>query len=124
MEETWNTDKKIFFLGEWCKQIHRKAFWNKLNSKTQTYHWNNREKLKKDYNYSKSLYNNLISELTKNLNFYHKVNYSSRYWKIVLGPWLLSFIQVVLERYENIEQLEGDENEYETIILKIDKNML
>jgi putative transferase (TIGR04331 family) len=124
LEETWNTDKKIFFLGEWCKQIHRKAFWNKLNSKTQTYHWNNREKLKKDYNYSKSLYNNLISELTKNLNFYHKVNYSSRYWKIVLGPWLLSFIQVVLERYENIEQLEGDENEYETIILKIDKNIL
>jgi len=124
LEETWDTDKKIFFLGEWCKQIHRKTFWGKLNSTTQTYHWNDREKLKKDYNYSKRLYNDLINELTKNLNFYHKTSYSTRYWKIVLGPWLLSFIQLVLERYENIEQLKNDENEYETIILKIDKNIL
>ena len=103
LEETWDIDKRIFFLGEWCKQICRKPIWCKLNSTTQSYHWNNRKKLKKDYDYSKSLYNELINELTKNLNFYHKTSYSERYWKIVLGPWLLSFIQSVLERYENID---------------------
>ena len=124
LEETWDIDKRIFFLGEWCKQICRKPIWCKLNSTTQSYHWNNRKKLKKDYDYSKSLYNELINELTKNLNFYHKTSYSERYWKIVLGPWLLSFIQSVLERYENIDQLKNDGNKYETIILKIDKNIL
>ena len=124
LTDTWDISKKILFLGEWCKENHIKSTWKNLNSKTQSYHWNDREKLKNDYSYSKKLYEDLIYELAKNLNLYHKTNYSNRYWKIVMGPWLLSFMQAVLERYRNIEQLKNDKNEYETIVLEIDKNII
>ena len=124
LENTWETDKKIIFLGEWCKQPHKESSWKNLNFETQFYHWNDRDKLKYDYSYSKNLYNNLVEELSKGLNNYHNTNYSIRYWKIVLGLWLLSFIQLVLERYENIKQVTKNENKYETIILEIDKKIL
>ncbi|MDA9956158.1 hypothetical protein N9D06_01845, partial [Candidatus Pelagibacter sp.] len=124
LTDTWDISKKILFLGEWCKENHIKSTWENLNFKTQSYHWNDREKLKNDYSYSKKLYEDLINELAKNLNLYHKTNYSNRYWKIVMGPWLLSFMQAVLERYRNIEQLKNDKNEYETIVLEIDKNII
>jgi len=124
LKETWDTDKKILFLGEWCKENHTKSSWANLNSTTQTYRWNDRQKLKNDYSYSKKFYNDLIDELTNDLNFYHKTSYSKRYWKIILGPWLLSFLQAVLERYKNIEQLKSNKDEYETIILQIDQNIL
>ena len=124
LEESWDADKKILFLGEWCKQIHRKNSWSKLDSTTQSYYCNNKEKLKINFEYTKSLYDNLIDKLAKDLNFYHKTSYSNRYWKIVVGPWLRFFIPSVFERYQNIEQLKNNENSYETIILKIDKNVM
>ena len=88
LTETWDLDKKILFLGEWCKENNKKSSWRNLNSRTQAYHWNDRSNLKSDYNYSKSINETLIIELTQDLNFYHKTNNSSRYWKIILGPWL------------------------------------
>ncbi len=124
LEETWKKNKKIFFLGEWCKLLHRKPFWGKLVFDTQPYHWDDRNKLNLDYLYSKKLYSQLVDEIGKNLNYYHKISHGNRYWKIILGPWLLSFIQSILERYENIKHLKNDERKFETIILKIQKDII
>jgi len=124
LEETWETKKEIIFLGEWCKKISRENVWKNLNYKTQKYHWNDRTKLLKDYNYSKEFYEKIVKELSKDLNNYHKTNYSLRYWKIVLGPWLVSFIQALLEKYENIRNLLIHDNLYETIVLDIDPQIL
>ena len=99
LEKTWKKSKKILFLGEWCKQLNRKSHWDILNFKTFEYHWNDRKKLEQDYTYSKKLYSNIIIEIAKDLNNYHKISHTNRYWKILIGPWLLSFIQTTLERY-------------------------
>ena len=40
-----------------------------------------------------------------------------------MGPWLSSFIQLVLERYENLKQLDKNYN-LETVILDINKDLL
>ena len=124
LEETWKKNKEILFLGEWCKQLSRKPYWSKLSFKTVKYHWNNRNKLEEDYLYSKKLYQRLILELGENLNDYYKISHSNRYWKIIIGPWLLSFIQIILERYENLKQLKYYNEKFETIIIKINKNVV
>ena len=123
IEESWNVKSRHFFLGEWCKQLSRKPHWDKLSFKTAKYHWNNRNKLEEDYLYSKKLYQKLILELGENLNDYYKISHSNRYWKIIIGPWLLSFIQIILERYENLRQLKDYSEKFETIIIKINKNI-
>ena len=124
LEETWRKDVNILFLGEWCKKAHRESIWSKFNSETIPYHWNNRDKLNEDYLYSKKLYKTLINELSSCLNLYHGKNYSVRYWKIILGPWLFSFIQIILERYGNLKELISLKKNFQTIILDINQDLL
>ena len=40
----------------------------------------------------------LLPVVTKNLNTIHGVNYSQRYWHILLGPWLYHFCCIVYDR--------------------------
>ena len=83
-----------------------------------------RSKLKKDYEYIKILERKVLLELIKFLNDYHQKNYSERYWKILLCPWLLTLLQIILERYSNLKYFfeENKDEEIETIILNKEKN--
>lgn len=89
-ERTWPEDKKdpVIFLGEWCRLYNRKENWEKLDAEIQTYHWDDREKFLKDNKYLKVLYEKLLSDLSKKLNYIHSVNNKPRYWRILIGPWL------------------------------------
>jgi putative transferase (TIGR04331 family) len=100
-ELTWPTDKdeKILFLGEWCKCYSRKNYWNELDFKTVKYHWDDREKFYQDYRYIDGIYEMLLRDLSKHLNQFHEVNYPLRYWRIVIGPWLVVFIETLFDRW-------------------------
>tara|TARA_B110001452_G_scaffold176316_1_gene147870 strand:+ start:7160 stop:8926 length:1767 start_codon:yes stop_codon:yes gene_type:complete len=120
LEQTWKTPGQIIFLGHWCNRYNNTK---KLDDKKFTildYQWNDRQKLFKDYKYLKSLNDKLIKKLTNELNKYHGTNFSERYWKIIIGPWLITFIQIVFERYENLNNLFKTKKVDETIIAKID----
>ena len=43
---------------------------------------------KKDKNYLDKLNEILIDQLSQNLNYFHKVNFSKKYWRIIIGPWI------------------------------------
>jgi putative transferase (TIGR04331 family) len=103
IEETWPKNKSILFLGEWCKKFSRKEQWKKNDSEVLPYHWDNRAKLHADYLYLQDFYEKLLHELTDNLNQIHDTKYSVRYWRIVIGPWLGYFIQIVFERWSSTQ---------------------
>ena len=44
----WKTDGKILFLGEWCRLYRDKFAWSNLNAEILPYHWNDREKYRRD----------------------------------------------------------------------------
>lgn len=116
IQSTWKNSEKILFLGEWCKLHKNKHDWEKLDYVTQDYHWNNREILYKDYQYLQSLYKKVISACANSLNQFHEVNYSERYWKIFIGPWLFHFTEILFDRWQMIGSIEKDKIS-ETIIL-------
>jgi putative transferase (TIGR04331 family) len=101
-ERTWPEDKPILFLGEWCKRFSRKNSWIDLDSETLRYHWNDRKKLIEDYNFLKELHEVLLNELSTQLNRIHKKNYSTRYWRILIGPWLGYFTQALFDRWSTL----------------------
>ncbi|MCX6222368.1 MAG: LIC12162 family protein [Bacteroidia bacterium] len=103
LEETWKSDRPVLFLGEWCKLYNRKAVWENLDSEMMPYHWNDRKKLFNDYKYLQELYEELILELTEKLNKIHNVNHSIRYWRILIGPWLGYFVQMLFDRWSMID---------------------
>ena len=106
IEETWPKDKNepVLFLGEWCKLYNRKSIWRDLNANTEPYHWDDREKLHADYLYLQKLHEELTVELAVKLNEIHSVNHSIRYWKILIGPWLGYFTQMLFDRWFMLKQ--------------------
>jgi putative transferase (TIGR04331 family) len=100
----WKTDEPILFLGEWCRLYSQKHVWSELDYKVLPYHGANRLKAHQDYRYSQEVYERTLNELSQQLNDIHNVNYSVKYWRILLGFWLASFIQICLDRYRSISQ--------------------
>jgi putative transferase (TIGR04331 family) len=119
-ERTWKFDGQVIFLGEWCRIYNRKHIWSNMNGHTIPWQGSNRIKIKKDYIYLNSLYEKVLTNLTHELNNVHKTNHSLRYWRIIIGPWLLTYIGALWDRWESI-RLFGDSNvECETIVPNLD----
>jgi len=111
LEETWPEENiPVLFLGEWCRLYDRKAVWEARDAVVAPYHWDNREKLHQDYEYIQCLYEELLVELVEKLNTLHDVNHSVRYWRIIVGPWLSYFIQMLFDRWFMLRQVIHDHN--------------
>lgn len=116
LEQTWGTDETVLFLGEWCKRYSRKEQWQKRNHHTQLFHWADRSKLAKDHDYLKDCYERLLVWLTHELNRLHNVDHSLRYWRIVIGPWLITYIPVIWGRWEEIRRVTEKRKRIATVI--------
>jgi len=101
-QKFWKSDEPTLFLGEWCRIYSQKHVWSELKHEVLPYHGLDRDALYKDYKYATEIYERTLIELTDNLNALHGSNYSVRYWRIILGPWLINFIQILLDRYRSI----------------------
>jgi len=103
-ERTWPTDQPVLFLGEWCRLYKRRTVWEKLDIEMVPYHWDDRKKLYRDYLALQDLYEELLREISSKLNEIHDVDHSLRYWRILIGPWLGYFIQMLFDRWEMIQR--------------------
>jgi putative transferase (TIGR04331 family) len=101
-ERTWEFDRPVIFLGEWCKLYDRKSVWSQIDSMVMPVHWEDRSKLKRDHDYLKEFYEKVLTALSNTLNNLHGVGYSTEYWRIILGPWLLTYVAVVWDRWESV----------------------
>lgn len=103
LEDFWDTSKQVVFLGEWCRRYSRSASWAPLNAAVLPTPWNNREKLENFYNYVNEIYESLLEVLSRVLNEIHCLNYSKRYWRILIGTWLYYYICIIYEKYSLIK---------------------
>ena len=98
----WKQNEPIIFLGEWCRIYNQKSVWSHLKHEVLPYHGFNRDALYSDYKYSMDIYERLLVQLSESLNVLHGTEHSVRYWRIVLGPWLSHFVEILLDRYRSI----------------------
>jgi putative transferase (TIGR04331 family) len=103
LEETWDDDQPVLFLGEWCRLYSRKDRWSEMNAALLPFHWDDRDKLFSDYQYLDSLYERILGDMVIKLNQIHNVEYNTRYWRILVGPWLAYFIQMLFDRWLSIQ---------------------
>lgn len=102
IEDFWDTSYPIVFLGEWCKRYSRKKNWENIASKTLPSYFEE-NKSKEIYAYLNNVFERLLLVLHGQMNQIHGVNFSKRYWRIVLGSWLSNYIHVMYDRYKNLE---------------------
>lgn len=125
IEKTWGKNEKILFMGEWCKLYKQRHIWNQRVSKTLPDPWSNRKKRFDANQYVENLYQETMISLGNILNNFHNVNYSVRYWKILCGPWVRLFINIIYHKWECVEEVIKSSNKINTYGLNIDhKNMV
>jgi putative transferase (TIGR04331 family) len=106
LEETWpdNNKRPVLFLGEWCRLYSRKHRWEKMDAEVLGYPWDDRDKLYQDYQYLGDLFEQLLINLSSELNKIHGVDHTLRYWRILIGPWLINFLPIVFDRWSCLEK--------------------
>jgi putative transferase (TIGR04331 family) len=117
LEATWPKTGSILFLGTWCCSFARKELWATLNYDVLDYHWDDRSKLMNDYNDLENIYENYLIQMTERLNQIHKTNYSIRFWRILIGPWLYTVVQVLFDRWFMLKKAIKNENSIELYAL-------
>ena len=80
--------------------------------------WSHQKNLINDNVYLHKLYEKILTYLSKFLNTYHKVNFTKKYWRIVIGIWLYKFICVVFERWNALKEVSLQYKEIDTEILR------
>ena len=103
LEEFWDTKQHLVFLGGWCHPFggptHAKDFvgevienpWNSPQSRVGALHTCN------------SLTDKLLVVLAKSLNDLHSRQHTTRYWRILLEPWLHYYVSTMYDLFVRIE---------------------
>lgn len=104
IQSTW-PDKScpVKFLGEWCLLYSEQKNYESLDYETYEYHWNDRQKLKNDYKKLSSYYESELILVAEMLNKKHGVDYSVKYWRILVGPWLGYFTNILFDRWSMLK---------------------
>lgn len=103
LEESWPEDGEMLFLGEWCRRNDRKTKWSIRQYRVVPYHWNDRVKLKRDFDRLQALNSQLLSALVPVMNGLHGERGDERFWRLLLGYWLNACTTVLLDRWTSIE---------------------
>src|SRR6266542_1614747 len=101
-ERTWNTQGRVLLLGAWCRKYSARERWASIDGEVQPYHWDDRERLQRDYVYLQGVYERQLAALAEALNRLHACNHTLRYWRIVLGPWFRYFVEILYDRFLSI----------------------
>jgi putative transferase (TIGR04331 family) len=90
--------KHTLLLGRWCLEDYTVNIDNDVV--ISPYHWDDRDKMHSDFLYTNKVYEHILSILSVELNKIHKVTHSQRYWRILIGPWLYTFIPTLFDKWE------------------------
>lgn len=117
LEEFWNKEENLFFLGPWCLPYENRSKWNSLNYTVLPSLWDDRDLWHSTTNYLENRYEELIGDITQYLNSVHGVSHKSRYWRILLGPWLRRYLHTVYDRYCHLKEAFQRHPDLETYVL-------
>ena len=114
---------EIVLLGEWCC-LYGSGDTARESAPVIPYHWDDREKLARDFEFLQSTNRTLLKDLTGVLNELHGVSYSERYWELLLGYWLNLFTSVLFDRWSCLNEAVAQFDKLKTVIYPVSPEML
>jgi putative transferase (TIGR04331 family) len=120
LEDFWDTTKPIVFLGDWCLRYSRRNFWQPLNGEVLPSIWKDKKIFIDAYVYLQDVYERLLQQMAALLDEVHGEKHDIRYWRIIIGPWLFHYIDVLYDRHLSIQTAKTKYPFFDTIILSED----
>jgi len=103
-KSTWKFDRPVIFLGEWCLRYEDKKIWSAMDFKVNPSYGNDQKTKDLDAIKSARIFIEIFPKLCSSLNVLHGVDYSERFWRILLGSWFEHFIDVIINRVETLQE--------------------
>jgi len=117
LSEFWDHQKEILFLGSWCLRYERRCEWSSLHYQVMRSPWNDRARFYEATLYTDLCYERILRELSDHLGSIHHTKNGLRYWRLIIGPWLLHFVHSVYDRYVHLVQAFDQYGSLDTIVL-------
>lgn len=117
LTEFWDTKDEVLFLGRWCMRHDRRPCWKGLRGQLLDDQWADRQRLVHAFQYCTEVFERALVQLTGYLNTVHGTKYSERYWRVILGAWLLEYIQILYDRYLHVRAALEVDDRLSTICL-------
>lgn len=126
--DIWNGNStnhgKVYFLGAWCFSSRHDEKKARLAGAIIQYHWNNRTKLKEDFELLGKLNEDLLDELSVVLNQLHGRSEDKIFWRLLLGYWLNIYTTVVFDRWASLKEALKHRINWKTEVHLIDDQLL
>ena len=103
-EATWKLDCPIVFLAEWCCKYDRKKVWKNLDFVIAEPYGLDVLRQDSDRDEILVLEKKLFPFFCELINQFHHTNYSTKFWKILLGHWFRLTLTQLLFRTKVIKQ--------------------
>lgn len=98
-------DKMVFTYGEWVIKGGEWADRHQVEYEVLPAKWNKSVDIEEVHNYVEKMAVNLSSNLAKDLNKIHKVNFTNRTWEKGLYMWLIVYISSFYDKYCDLLQV-------------------
>jgi len=95
IKKFWRAKDVLLIAGDWCLPPGINAIPSPYQGSILPYRWDDHDTLHCDLELLDEYYENILEELSALLNKYHNTFYQNRYWRIILGPWLYTFIHTM-----------------------------
>src|SRR3990167_3409599 len=103
LEEFWDKSQPMVLLGQWCKSYDKLDFDNEKERMIFDHPDLVDRNTQQAYHYTFHLYEKLLPKLANWLNQIHGSHHSLKYWRIVIGSFLLFYIQVTYHRWNALK---------------------
>lgn len=122
LEETWESNQPVIFLGEWCKIYNRKEIYKQMDYITLEDPLSNRFVRENNFNYITNVYEQTLLLLSKRLNEFFSRNHSVSFWRVLIGPWLRMYLNRTNHLWQCLELLNKQYQISNTVILDYNEN--
>jgi putative transferase (TIGR04331 family) len=93
-------NEKFVIIDKWYEKLIKLTPDNKLNLRYLNEYKFSIKKEKESFKEVDEVYEKLLQEITIKLNNVHNTNWSSKAWRIFIGPWLNRFVAIIYDRTE------------------------
>lgn len=117
LEETWPKDRPLIFLGEWCRLLERKAVWQEKDAKLAPFLWDSVDSITQGIELLAPIREKTLLALQETLNQTLRIRKTTDYYQRLLGPWLLSFVDQLYDKYLSLSTLLTSKQQLSTSVL-------
>lgn len=117
LSEFWDKQEEVLFLGPWCRRFDRRRDWQELRAETLPSPWEDRERFHAAAEYLDARVEQILPPLADCLNTHLGHSGNPRYWRILIGTWLMHSLHITYDRYIHLSKAFEKHPDLQTLLL-------